>query len=100
MKRYLLDSNAITSFVNHREPFTTRLCEVRLQGSKIGTCEPVLAELFYGIELSASRDENKVRLQRALRRIICWRWTETRHRFTGKLPRSYAAVVARCKWLT
>lgn len=72
MKRYLLDSNAITSFVNHREPFTTRLCEVRLQGSKIGTCEPVIAELFYGIELSASRDENKVRLQRALRRIICW----------------------------
>jgi tRNA(fMet)-specific endonuclease VapC len=72
MKRFLLDSNAVTSLINKREPLTQRVREARQRGSRIGTCEPVVAELFYGMELSASRDENLIRLRRGLRQIACW----------------------------
>jgi tRNA(fMet)-specific endonuclease VapC len=33
---------------------------------------PVVAELFYGVEFSSTRDENIRRLRRALSRIVCW----------------------------
>jgi len=72
MKRYLLDSNAVTSFINRREPLWTRILEARRQGARIGTCEPVVAELLYGIELSQSREANMKRLQQGLSRLICW----------------------------
>ena len=72
MKRYLLDSNAVTSLINPRELFVDRVRAARLQGGRIGTCEPVVAELFYGLELSASRDLNLIRLRRALSRLACW----------------------------
>jgi tRNA(fMet)-specific endonuclease VapC len=72
MTRYLLDSNAMTAFINHREPLATRVREARQRGARIGTCEPVIAELFFGLEFSASRDENTVRLRRALSRLKCW----------------------------
>lgn len=72
MKRYLLDSNAVTSLINRREPLIERVRSARRQGFRIGTCEPVVAELYYGLELSSSRDKNMVRLRRGLSRIICW----------------------------
>ena len=60
------------SLISKREPLTQRVREARQRGCPIGTREPVVAELFYGMELSASRDENLVRLRRALSRIACW----------------------------
>jgi tRNA(fMet)-specific endonuclease VapC len=72
MKRYLLDSNAVTSLINHREPLTQRARVARQAGSRIGTCEPVVAELCYGLELSSSRDRNFVRLKRTLQGLVCW----------------------------
>ena len=41
-------------------------------GAIIGTCLPVVAELFYGAEFSASREINRPRLIRGLTRIRCW----------------------------
>lgn len=72
MRRYLLDSNAVTSLINCHEPFHQRVRTARQQGGRIGTCEPVVAELCYGLELSASRDQNFIRLRRALSRMACW----------------------------
>lgn len=72
MRRFLLDTNALNAFVNHRGGVPERAHEARLRGDRIGTCEPVVAELFYGLELSSSRDENTVRLERALSRIYSW----------------------------
>lgn len=72
IKKYLLDSNAVTQFINRREPFSKRVKEVRTQGSRIGTCEPVVAELMFGLEFSASRDRNKILLNRGLQKIYCW----------------------------
>lgn len=71
MKRYLLDTTAVGDFLNHRYEVPERVQTERSRGVIIGTCEPVVAELFFGIENSATRDENLVRLKRGLRGIRC-----------------------------
>lgn len=72
MKRYLLDSNAVTSLINRRQPLLDRTREARRQGARIGTCEPVVAELHYGLALSSSREQNLIRLRHGLSGLICW----------------------------
>jgi tRNA(fMet)-specific endonuclease VapC len=72
MRRYLLDSNAVNGFINHREPLFERIREARLRGDHIGTCEPVIAELFFGLEFSSSRDVNIQRLNRGLAQLRSW----------------------------
>lgn len=72
MRRYLLDSNIMGDFVDRRRGIPDKVREVRQHGGRIGTCMPVVAELFYGMEFSATRDENIRRLRRALSGIICW----------------------------
>ena len=70
--KYLLDSNALNEFIERRAPFADHLREARANGHRIGTCEPVVAEMFYGVELSSTRDRNMQRLRRALVDILCW----------------------------
>jgi tRNA(fMet)-specific endonuclease VapC len=72
MTRYLLDTNAVSDFINHRYGVSERAREARVRGAVIGTCEPVVAELFFGLENSASRDENLQRLRHGLSRLRCW----------------------------
>src|SRR5260370_1444405 len=71
-KRYLLDTNAVCDFLNHRHGVPERAQEARTRGIVIGTCEPVVAELYFGVENSATRAENLARLERGLRRVKCW----------------------------
>lgn len=75
MKRYLLDTNALSDFINHRRGVDARVRQVRRTGARVGTCAPVLSEFFYGLELSASRDAN-FRLARAgLSQVTLWPFT-------------------------
>jgi len=90
MRRYLLDSNAVNAFIDHRESVTERVREARLRGDRIGTCEPVVAELFYGLEFSSSREENIIRLNRALSQIRSWP-------FDRSAAREFARVAADLK---
>ena len=72
MTRYLLDTGIVGDFINHRRDVDQRVREARLSGARIGTCVPVVGELFAGVELSSSRDRNLRRLCAALSRIVCW----------------------------
>jgi tRNA(fMet)-specific endonuclease VapC len=72
MKRFLFDSKAVNAFVNRRNFFVDRAREARQRGDRLGTCEPVVAELFFGLEFSSSRDENTARLRRGLSQIKSW----------------------------
>lgn len=90
MKRYLLDSNAVTEFVNRREPVMSRVRDARQRGDRIGTCEPVVAELYYGLEFSSSRQENLVRLERGLSQIRSWP-------FERRSAREYGRIAAELK---
>jgi tRNA(fMet)-specific endonuclease VapC len=72
MMRYLLDTNMVGHFIERRRGVDARVREARVRGFVIGTCMPVVAELFYGVEFSASREINRPRLLRGLSRIRCW----------------------------
>lgn len=85
MRRYLLDSNAVNAFLNRRGSVPDRARAARLRGDRIGTCEPVVAELFYGLEFSSSREENIVRLEHGLSRIRSWPFDRAAARQYGRL---------------
>jgi tRNA(fMet)-specific endonuclease VapC len=85
MRRYLLDTNAMGDLINHRRGVDERATEVRKGGGRLGTCIPVLGELFFGIEYSQTRDRNLERLERALAGLACWPYTEEAARQYGRL---------------
>jgi tRNA(fMet)-specific endonuclease VapC len=72
MRRYLLDTGIMGDFIDRRRGVPEKVREARQHGSRIGTCMPVVAELFYGVEFSSTRDENLRRLRRALSGIVSW----------------------------
>jgi tRNA(fMet)-specific endonuclease VapC len=72
MMRYLLDTNMVGHFIDHRRGADARVREARVRRFLIGTCMPVVAELFYGVKFSASREIIRPRLLRALSRTRCW----------------------------
>jgi tRNA(fMet)-specific endonuclease VapC len=85
MRRYLLDTNAMGDFINRRRGVDERAKEMRKTGARLGTCIPVLGELFFGIELSQSRDMNLERLKRALAGVACWPYTREAAEEYGRL---------------
>ena len=72
VKRYLLDSNALNPYIDRREPLASRVKDAIRRGCRIGTCEPVVAEMLAGLELSAKPQANIARLNSALANIACW----------------------------
>lgn len=72
MMLYLLDSNAVNALVANQHPLIDRVEQARRRGDRLGTCEPVIAELYFGLEFSTTRQENTARLERGLRLIRCW----------------------------
>lgn len=72
MRRCLLDTGIMGDFIDHRRGVAEKVREARERGTRIGTAMPVMAELFYGVEFSSTRDQNMRRLRRALSGIVCW----------------------------
>jgi tRNA(fMet)-specific endonuclease VapC len=85
MMRYLLDTNAMGDFINRRRGVDERARERRKTGAKIGTCMPVIGELFFGIEHSQSRERNLARLKHALIGMACWPYTREAAEEYGRL---------------
>jgi tRNA(fMet)-specific endonuclease VapC len=85
MRRYLLDSNAVNAFVNGHEPLSTRARSARLAGGRVGTCEPIVAEMYFGLRLSRSPDENVAQLERELRYLRCWPFDRSAARAYGRI---------------
>ena len=85
MTRYLLDSNALNAFTDRREPLADRARAARAAGGRIGTCEPVVAEMYAGLEFGASREFNTARLERTLAGIRCWPFDRAAARAYGRV---------------
>jgi tRNA(fMet)-specific endonuclease VapC len=66
MRRLLLDTGILGDLINHRNGVHERAKAARSEGARVGTCLPVVGELFFGIAYSQSRDENRLRLIRAI----------------------------------
>lgn len=85
MRRYLLDTNLAGALIEKRGKTPDRVREARRQGARIGIGIPVLAELYYGVEFSASRDRNLERLHRALASLTIWPFDEKAAAEFGRL---------------
>jgi tRNA(fMet)-specific endonuclease VapC len=85
MRRYLLDTNMMGDLINHRRGVDVRVQEARARGAVIGTCMPVVAELFFGVELSSSGAANRPRLLRGLSRVRCWPFDREAAEHYGRL---------------
>jgi tRNA(fMet)-specific endonuclease VapC len=72
VSRFLLDTNMMGHFINRRKGVDISVRDARLKGDVVGTCLPVVCELFFGVEYSATRDKNRKRLIRALTGVVCW----------------------------
>ena len=71
-RRVLLDSNAVSDLILHRRGVYERAVIERARGRKIGTCFPVLGEIFAGIELSQTQERNRPIFERGIRTLFWW----------------------------
>ena len=85
MRRYLLDTCAMGDLINRRKGVHERARAARLEGARLGTCIPVLGELFFGIEFSQTRAENRARLIRAITGLSLWPYTREAAEEYGRL---------------
>jgi tRNA(fMet)-specific endonuclease VapC len=76
MRRFLLDTGSAADYIHRRHGIYERACEAVKDGHRVGIGLPVLAELWYGVENSSSRDRNAQRLRRVLPDLIVWPFTE------------------------
>lgn len=85
MTRFLLDTGIAGDFINKRGGVRQRaLNEVR-RGNRIGIGVPVLAELYFGVENSVTRDHNLRLLRIALGYFAVWPFTDDAAEEYGRL---------------
>ena len=72
MTGYLLDTNHLSAVLRNEPNVGGRLSAARRNGSRIGTCHPVLCELAVGIEQTARREQNWRALNVFLRQVRVW----------------------------
>ncbi len=75
MKKYMLDTNALGDLLNRRKGVNVRAKAARDAGHKLGTCGPAVGEFLYGLELSASREENLRRARPFIKGLVFWPFT-------------------------
>lgn len=85
MRRYLLDTGVAGDFINSRRGVRQRVQEETRRGNRIGIGVPVLGELYYGIEYSATRDKNLQLLHVALAHLTIWPYTNDAAEEYGRL---------------
>ncbi len=76
MTRFLLDTGIAGDFIDRRRGVFERGRAETTNGNTIGIGMPVLAELVFGMELSASRERNMRSLQRAMAFLKLWPFDE------------------------
>src|SRR5438067_103057 len=76
MTRYLLDTGIAGDYIHRRRDVYERARAAVKRGDRVGIGLPVLAELWFGVENSTSRDRNAERLRRALPDLVVWPLTE------------------------
>jgi tRNA(fMet)-specific endonuclease VapC len=85
MTRFLLDTGIAGDYINRRRSVYERAREAVAAGHRVGIGLPVLAELWYGVENSGSRDRNAERLRRVLPDLVVWPLTEHTAEVYGRI---------------
>ncbi len=85
MTRFLLDTGSAGDYINRRRDVYARARAAVTRGHRVGIGLPVLAELWYGVENSSTRDRNAERLRRVLPDLIVWPMTENAAEIYGRV---------------
>jgi tRNA(fMet)-specific endonuclease VapC len=85
VKRYLLDTGIAGDYLNRRHGVFEWARQEVASGNKIGISIPVLGELWYGVENSATRERNVALLRRNLSHWKIWPFTEAAAEEFGRL---------------
>jgi tRNA(fMet)-specific endonuclease VapC len=85
VKRYLLDTGIMGDFINRRRGVAGHVDEARTRGDRVGTCWPVIGELWFGVERSVTRELNRERLIRGLARVPTWPFEDEAAQHFGRL---------------
>jgi tRNA(fMet)-specific endonuclease VapC len=75
MRRYLLDTGIAGAYVSRRRKVFDRAHAEVARGNRIGIGLPVLGELCYGVEYSATRERKLKRLKYAVSKLTLWPFT-------------------------
>jgi tRNA(fMet)-specific endonuclease VapC len=85
MTRFLLDTGSAGDYIHRRRGVYERARAVIKAGHRVGIGLPVLAELWYGVENSTSRERNAQKLRRVLPELILWPITEAAAEEYGRI---------------
>jgi tRNA(fMet)-specific endonuclease VapC len=85
VRRFLLDTGIASAYIHRRGDVLDRAKAEVAKGNRVGICTPVLAELYYGVEFSATREKNLKRLQAVLPTWTVWPFTEAAASEFGRL---------------
>jgi tRNA(fMet)-specific endonuclease VapC len=85
MTRFLLDTGSAADYIHRRRDVYARARAAVANGDRVGIGLPVVAELWFGVENSSSRDRNAERLRRVLPELIIWPLTEAAAEVYGRI---------------
>src|SRR5436190_14974935 len=85
MTRFLLDTGSAGDYIHRRHGVYEQTRAAVANGHRVGIGLPVLAELWYGVENSSSRERNAERLRRVLPDLIVWPLTEQSAEAYGRI---------------
>lgn len=85
MKKVLLDSGILNAYASKRSSAFDKIIAIARQGIRLGTCTPVLAEFYFGLEMSQSRERNAESLARCLATLRIWNFDIEAARYYGQL---------------
>lgn len=85
MTRFLLDTGIAGHFINKTRGVRQRAQAEVARGNRVGICVPVLGELYFGVENSATRARNLQRLLVALGDLTVWPFTDHAAEIYGRL---------------
>ena len=72
MKRYLLDTNHLSAYLDRHAPLEQKIDSALKGGDRFGLCLPVLCEYHAGIRLGRRYQQNLSRLNAALQIFRLW----------------------------
>ncbi len=72
MRRYLLDTNHLSAYLDRCAPLEQRIDDALKAGDRVGLCLPVLCEYRAGIRLGRRYQRNLARLHHALGILRIW----------------------------
>ena len=85
MTRVLLDTGSAGDYIHRRRGVYERARAAVAAGYRLGIGLPVLAELWFGVENSSSRERNADKLRRVLPELIIWPLTEAAAEEYGRI---------------